>query len=441
MEHCQINELNSEINNIAYFTPSNKNLISDNHQTNSNSHSSHKKFEKLKLYNKINIFNLLTIVEKVDYFFSNKKLLHYLLPQFSRKSILIFKNILKKEPYSCRIKLKKVFQFYYENKNYSNCEIFSAIFLYVKHLNEIYSEITLDFPLFDNEDNFHTSIFPLRFFSKDSLRLIESDFDNKFEASFCEQSNKKHKYANVNEIFADIIDPKKTILNITDNTAVDKYLNRKVYRINLLYFSKKEHSWSHFFSFYPQLLVFPKGEAFYENLIIGNNALEFNKNAYFKTFKNKVKNLSFEIYSEYSLAPYDAANILLNQNNVYSNNNTEIDDDIENRSAYFFELDNFIKSNSDSIETVNIYLNNNLISFFQGVLKNLLEMFKENDFRNLNKIKIKKYTSHNINANKNYIRITKRDIIHEAIDDLFANIENLSDVEIWQITNLLLKYV
>jgi len=372
----------------------------------------YKKFQKLKLFNKINIFNFLSITEKKEFFFFNKKLLKYLLSQFSRKSILIFNDILKKNPYINGIKLKKVFQIYYENKNYCIKDIFSAIFLYIKHLNEIYSEIILDFPFFDNDDYFLTSNSPIKLFIKDNISFYEKEFDKRFE--ICHEL-KNYKYNDINEILADVIDPKKTILNITNNNSVDKYLGKKIYRINILYFSKRGNSWTHYFNFSNQHLVFPKVECIYENLFIGDNVLDFNKNSYFKMFKNKVKNLTFEIYAEYNIAHFN------NNNNINSFNDEDDNFDKLNR---FFELENFIKCNSMSIKKINVLINNGLITFFNSISKNLLEMLKNEKFETLKKLKFSQYYSNNRDIKDIYIMFVKKDITENTLDHLCYKIED-----------------
>jgi len=375
----------------------------------------HDKFQKIKLYNKIYILNFLTIEEKVNYFFKNRKLLKYLIPHFSRKSMLIFQDILKKNPYISGIKLKKVFQFYYENKNYSNSDIFAAIFLYVIHLNETHDEIILDFPLLDQEDYFHTSNFPLRYFLRDNISILEKDFDRKFVTY--NPDGIKQEFSNVNEILAEIVDPKKTVFNITDNSAFDKYLGKKIFRINLLYFSKRGHSLCNFFNHSSQHLIFPKVECVFENFYLGDNILDFNKNSFFKRFKNKIKNLYMEIYAEYNLIHYNPMDIHFNNDD---NNEENVD-----KISRFLELDNFVKNNLSSIEKIIIYVNNSLVSFFMGVFKNFIRMLQIEKPEKLEKIKIAKYYSNNKTIfNNNIVMFNKNELSFMDEQEILNRIEN-----------------
>jgi hypothetical protein len=346
------------------------------------------KFSKLKLYNKIQILNFLEIKEKISYIFINKKYTDQLFPQYTRKSISLFRDIYNKKFYENKIPLRKIFQIYYENSctNILPLDIFSAIFLYVKSLNERYTEITIDFPILIEKEAYwpiEKNIkrkFELKNLNK--KKFLEKNVDKKFDDFHENRYNRKEKYLDVNYIFADIINRKKTILNIIDNSAIDKYLNNKdnLFRINLFYSSASsinnnnnnnnniiindiinnpeiEH-----YNNLENINIFPKfTDCIYENISIKQDLFDFPQNAYFNKFKNRIKNIKLQINPENVKLITDYIN--LNNLNQIPNNNEEYIQKKEKaeRILRFFELDNFISNNISSISNIELSVKYNLI--------------------------------------------------------------------------------
>lgn len=413
-------------NNTAYHhsktiaTVNNTNALATSSKYGINKYA---KFRALKLNNKIKIFNFLTIPEKIEFIFPNNKYFNYLFAQYTRKSIILFQKIIKKNPYEFMIPFKKTFQYYFENSNFAYSEIFSAIFLYIKHLNETKELIILDFPFFDNEDDFATSKKPIRRFNLRNIESLELHFDEKFDLFHEEKIHREFSYEDINDILVDQVDYNKTIFNITDNELVDRYLSRKPYRINLKYFSKHEFESSYFKSFKVEHFKFPQIEINFEELALedGSNELLI---SYLGKFPNKIKKLSqaFNVITDLEMYLDKCPDMII------PTDEQEIDEIF----LKYLNFDKILKANLKSLEKLEIIFYNNdhnnseslriHLKFILPILKKFSGPLEEYKFKIIYAFAI------GLKPTENYTTryITKTQLNNFEINDLIAFILDLN---------------